>query len=139
MTSKKNTEQLGGILRTHRERARLTLRELGKLSGVHYSNIANYENGSKIIGPETAVRLVEALGIRGKGRKEALALVEDADQTTVNKVALKRMIPDLLREHDIDVTAVKTVSEIKPKAGEKAYAVTLQDGKEVVLYAGIKG
>jgi transcriptional regulator with XRE-family HTH domain len=53
----------GAKLRDLRRRKMLSLRELGKRSGVAFDNINKYENERRAAQPRTVRRLADALGV----------------------------------------------------------------------------
>lgn len=56
-------DKTAGILRGLRATARLSQRELSKLSTVSEASIKGYENGENIMSLEAAVKLANALGV----------------------------------------------------------------------------
>ncbi len=72
--------KLGDRLSDARDRAGLTLRELGQRAGVSWSTISAIEKGNQSATVETAERLAVALGVRaswlafgeGRGRERAM-------------------------------------------------------------------
>lgn len=54
---------VGNILKSEREKKNLTQAELGKLSGVNQSMIAQIERGTKTLSCELAKDIANALGI----------------------------------------------------------------------------
>lgn len=61
---KENTNNIGASIRKYREAKGLTVRKLGELSGVSYSQITKYENGKAYPSFYTIERLAKALDVR---------------------------------------------------------------------------
>lgn len=90
--------KLGDRLAEARDRAGLTLRELGQRAGVSWSTISAIEKGKQSATVETAERLAAALGVRaswlafGEGggrlrkRKQTAAPVQPLDEEILSSV-----------------------------------------------------
>lgn len=66
--------RFGALLRTYRERARLTQPELARRAGTADSSISQWENGhrGRRLQRDTIIRLAEAIGLDGEDRTALL-------------------------------------------------------------------
>jgi transcriptional regulator with XRE-family HTH domain len=86
----KNTNQLGEVVRNHREGLSLTQRELAQKIGVEASHIAFIESGRRKPSLNLVARLADALGLDRQtlfilAHPEARALVAEAKAETPRK------------------------------------------------------
>ena len=54
---------VGRLIKSYREKANLTQKELGEKLGVTESYISQYERGKRVPKPDTLTRIAEALGV----------------------------------------------------------------------------
>jgi transcriptional regulator with XRE-family HTH domain len=67
----------GGVVRTARERAGLSLRQLGRLAGTSHSTLSAYEAGDKAPSVATLIRIVRAAGFALDLELSPVAVVPD--------------------------------------------------------------
>lgn len=91
MTSSSFKEGFGDRLRAARERAGLTLRELGESARIDYSQISRYEQGLALPRPGTVIRLAAVLAVPPEHLREGtdirLVDLERPDGTLFAKVS----------------------------------------------------
>jgi transcriptional regulator with XRE-family HTH domain len=63
MDTKALAAEIAARLRAERARLNLTLKDAGKLSGVHFVSISRYEQGNRVPTVESLYLLAEAYGV----------------------------------------------------------------------------
>lgn len=85
-------ERFGAEVRTFRNKAELSLRELGAVTGIHHAQLCDIERGDKPAGSDVAVRLADAFNLTGDERD--LFLINAAGTRKRDKlVGYARMLP----------------------------------------------
>lgn len=97
----------GERLRLARKQKDLSQTELGKLAGLHYTNISRYERGTSQPNADALKRLAEALGVSGDYLMEGT--VQDAARARFEDRELLRQFQAVEKLPDDDKKVIKAL------------------------------
>lgn len=137
-------DQFKQELRHQRAQARLTVRELSEKAGICQSLISAYEVAEKSVSSDSAVKLANAMALKGLSRDKFLLLAASTKRrdrlvgyARDMGAAILNFVPHKLREAGIDLSTITDCQyqqTLKPdlSKGPDRLSIQLKGGKKLI-------